>query len=92
MVFNTTWKIFQIYHGDLFYLWRKPEYPEKTTYPSQVTNIFKARIKWLKLLFVQIEQDINDIKETKWFKRDIDGKLISIQPDNNRYKGGTHDN
>ena len=23
---------------------------------------------------------------------DIDGKLISIQPDNNKYKGGTHDN
>jgi hypothetical protein len=25
---------------------------------------------------LQIKQDINDIKETKWFKRDIDGKLI----------------
>ena len=41
---------------------------------------------------LQIKQDINDIKETKWFKRDIDGKLISIQPDNKRYNGGTHDN
>jgi hypothetical protein len=41
---------------------------------------------------LQIKQDINDIKETKWFKCDIDGKLISIQPDNNRYNGGTHDN
>jgi hypothetical protein len=33
-----------------------------------------------------------DIKETKWFMHNIDGKLISIQPDNNRYNGGTHDN
>ena len=41
---------------------------------------------------LQIKQDINDIKETKWFMRDIDDKLISIQPNNNRYKGGTHDN
>lgn len=47
--------------------------------------------KWDRVT-LQIEQDINDIKETKWFKRDIDGNLLSIQPDNNRYKGGTHDN
>jgi hypothetical protein len=44
--------------------------------------------KWDRVT-LQIEQDINDIKETKWF---IDDKLISIQPDNNRYNGGTHDN
>jgi hypothetical protein len=41
---------------------------------------------------LQIEQDINDIKETKWFMHDIDGNLISIQPDNKRYNRGTHDN
>jgi len=41
---------------------------------------------------LQIKKDINDIKETKWFMRDIDGNLISIQPDNKRYNGGTHDN
>jgi hypothetical protein len=41
---------------------------------------------------LQIKQDINDIKETKWFMGDIDDNLISIQPDNNRYNGGTHDN
>ena len=41
---------------------------------------------------LQIKQDINDIKETKWFMRNIGGKLISIQPDNKRYNGGTHDN
>jgi hypothetical protein len=42
-------------------------------------------------VILQIKQNINDIKEMKWFKCDIDGKLISIQPDNNRYHGGTHD-
>jgi len=30
--------IFQLYHGSQFYWWRKPEYPEKTTDLSQVTD------------------------------------------------------
>jgi hypothetical protein len=30
--------IFQLYRGDQFYWWRKPEYPKKTTDLSQVTN------------------------------------------------------
>ena len=30
--------IFQLYRGDQFNWWRKPEYPEKTTNLSQVTN------------------------------------------------------
>ena len=47
--------------------------------------------KWDRVT-LQIEQDINDIKETKWFMHNIDDSLISIQPDNKRYNGGTHDN
>jgi hypothetical protein len=30
--------IFQLYRGDQFCWWRKPEYPEKTTNLSQVTD------------------------------------------------------
>ena len=30
--------IFQLYRGDQFYWWRKPEYPEKTTDLLQVTD------------------------------------------------------
>jgi len=30
--------IFQLYRSSQFYWWRKPEYPEKTTDLSQVTD------------------------------------------------------
>jgi hypothetical protein len=38
MVFNATLTLFRLYRGGQFNWWRKPEYQEKTTDLSQVTD------------------------------------------------------
>jgi hypothetical protein len=35
--------MFQLYRGDKFYWWKKPEYPKKTTHLSEVTDKFLSQ-------------------------------------------------
>jgi len=38
--------ILQLYHGNQFYWWRKPEYPERTSDPGQATGkLYHLRLR-----------------------------------------------
>jgi hypothetical protein len=53
LVFNVTSAIFQLYHGDQFEWWKKPEYLEKTTDHGQATGkLDHLRLRVEYILFV----------------------------------------
>jgi len=40
------WTIFQLYHGDQFWWWKKPEYPERTTDHGKATGkLYHLRLR-----------------------------------------------
>jgi hypothetical protein len=50
--------IFQLYHGDQFQWWKKPEYPERTTDHGQATGkLQNLRLRIEATLFVIYKAD-----------------------------------
>ena len=48
--------IFQLYHGDQFYWWRKPVYPERTIDPGQATGkLYHLRLRVGCTLFCNLQ-------------------------------------
>jgi hypothetical protein len=53
--------IFQLYHGDQFKRWKKPEYPERTTDHEQATGkLYHLRLRVECTLFCNLQSRIGD--------------------------------
>jgi hypothetical protein len=55
--------IFQLYHGDQFQWWRKPEYPERTTDPGKATG----KLYHLRLLQHYVIKFVSDLLQVGGF-------------------------
>ena len=76
--------IFQLYHGDQFQWWKKPEYPERTTDHGQATGKpyhLWLRVEWYLKKKLEYGEEVLWVKSLYLEKKMVSGEETSIWGD-----------
>ena len=70
--------IFQLYRGNQFYWWKKPEYPEKTTDLTTLFFSINIQISYKKNLWWKCTVLFKRVKKINWWKWCFEQNLFFI--------------